>query len=145
MTAKYKLRITGECKQNMKLCKRRGLPMDELWTVVGKLLNGEQLEEKYHAHILTGDRKGQWECHIRPDWLLIWEIRDQELVLVLLNTGSHSDPSCTASGAGTDGLPIEKSKTFSAPISALRFKPYSKSSRMPERFAPSCTISFTSI
>ena len=91
MKAKYKLRITGECKQNMKLCKRRGLPMDELWTVVGKLLDGEQLEEKYHAHILTGDRKGQWECHIRPDWLLIWEIRDQELVLVLLNTGSHSD------------------------------------------------------
>jgi len=62
MSTKYKLRITGECKQNMKLCKRRGLPMDELWTVVGKLLNGEQLEEKYQAHVLTGDRKGQWEC-----------------------------------------------------------------------------------
>ena len=59
MNTRYRLRITGECKQNMKLCKRRGLPMDELWTVVGKLLNGEQLEEKYHAHILTGDRKGQ--------------------------------------------------------------------------------------
>lgn len=88
---KFKLRITGECKQNMKLCKRRGLPMDELWTVVGKLLNGEQLDEKYQAHILTGDRKGQWECHIQPDWLLIWEIRNQELVLVLLNTGTHSD------------------------------------------------------
>ncbi len=58
MSTKYKLRITGECKQNMKLCKRRGLPMNELWTVVGKLLNGEQLEEKYQAHILTGDRKG---------------------------------------------------------------------------------------
>ena len=72
MSTKYKLRITGECKQNMKLCKRRGLPMNELWTVVGKLLNGEQLEEKYQAHVLTGDRKGQWECHIQPDWLLVW-------------------------------------------------------------------------
>ena len=91
MTTKYKLRITGECKQNMKRCKRRGLPMDELWMVVGKLLNGEQLEEKYHAHLLTGKRKGQWECHIRPDWLLIWEVHEQEIVLVLLNTGSHSD------------------------------------------------------
>ena len=91
MTTKYKLRITGECKQNMKLCKRRGLPMDELWTVVGKLLNGEPLEEKYHAHILTGNRKEQWECHIHPNWLLIWEIHNQELVLVLLNTGTHSD------------------------------------------------------
>ncbi len=91
MTMKYKLRITGECKQNLKQCKRRGLPMDELWKVVGKLLNGEQLEEKYHAHILTGNRRGQWKCHIRPDWLLIWEVREQEIVLVLLNTGSHSD------------------------------------------------------
>ena len=91
MTTKYKLRITAECKQNMKQCKRRGLPMEELWTVVGKLLNGEQLEEKYHAHILIGNRRGQCECHIRPDWLLIWEVREQEIVLVLLNTGSHSD------------------------------------------------------
>ena len=66
MSTKYKLRITGECKQNMKLCKRRGLPMDELWTVVGKLLNGEQLEEKYQAHVLTGDRKGQWEFTSSP-------------------------------------------------------------------------------
>ena len=65
--------------------------MDELWTVVGKLLNGETLDEKYHAHILSGDRKGQWECHIQPDWLLIWEVHDQELVLVLINSGSHSD------------------------------------------------------
>ena len=53
MSTRYKLRITGECKQNMKLCMRRGLPMDELWTVVGKLLNGEQLEEKIQAHIPT--------------------------------------------------------------------------------------------
>ena len=75
----------------MKLCKRRGLPMDELWTVVGKLLNGEQLDAKYQVHVLTGDRKGQWECHIQPNWLLVWEVRDQELILILLNTGTHSD------------------------------------------------------
>lgn len=91
MSTKYKLRITGECKQNLKRCKRRGLPMDELWMVVGKLLNGETLEEKYRAHILTGDRKGQWECHIQPNWLLIWEQHDTELVLIMLNTGTHSD------------------------------------------------------
>ena len=91
MSTKYKLRITGECKQNLKRCKRRGLPRDELWTVVGKLLNGETLEEKYRAHILTGDRKGQWECHILPNWLLIWEQHDTELVLIMLNTGTHSD------------------------------------------------------
>ena len=91
MSTKYKLRITGECKENLKRCKRRGLPLDELWTVVGKLLNGETLEEKYRAHILTGDRKGQWECHIQPNWLLVWEQHDKELILVMLNTGTHAD------------------------------------------------------
>ena len=44
---KYELHITGECKQNLKLCKKRGLPMQELWDVVDKLLRGEKLEEKY--------------------------------------------------------------------------------------------------
>lgn len=93
MKTKYELRVTGEFKQNLKRCKRRGLPMDELWAVVGKLLNGETLEEKYHAHLLTGDRKGQWECHIQPNWLLIWEQHDAELILIMLNTGTHSDLS----------------------------------------------------
>lgn len=65
--------------------------MNELWEVVDKLLRGEELEERYHAHILQGDRKGQWECHIRPDWLLIWEQYDDKLVLVMVNTGTHSD------------------------------------------------------
>ncbi len=91
MNTKYELRITGEFKQNLKLCKRRGLPMNELWGVIGRLLNGETLEERYRVHLLTGDRRGQWECHIKPDWLLIWEQHDKELVLVMLNTGSHSD------------------------------------------------------
>ena len=91
MTTKYKLKLTGRFKQNVKTCRKRGLPMDELWTVIGKLLNGEPLEEKYHAHVLHGDRQGQWECHIQPDWLLIWEQHDTELVLVMLNTGTHSD------------------------------------------------------
>ena len=88
---KYRLQVTGEFKQDLKRCKKRGLPLDELWTVVEKLLNGETLDDKYRAHILHGDRKGQWECHIQPDWLLIWEQREYELVLVMLNTGSHSD------------------------------------------------------
>ena len=91
MTTKYKLKLTSRFKQNVKTCRMRGLPMDELWMVIGKLLNGEPLEEKYHAHVLHGDRRGQWECHIQPDWLLIWEQRETELVLVMLNTGTHSD------------------------------------------------------
>ena len=58
MNTKYELQVTGEFKQNLKLCKKRGLPMDDLWAVVEKLLNGEKLEEKYHPHTLSGNRKG---------------------------------------------------------------------------------------
>lgn len=91
MNTKYQLQTTGQFKQDLKRCKKRGLPLNELWDVVGKLLQGEPLEEKYRAHVLTGDRRGQWECHIQPDWLLIWEQHDNELILVMLNTGTHSD------------------------------------------------------
>ncbi len=91
MKTKYKLKLTGSFKQNVKTCKKRGLPMDELWSVIGKLLDGEILEDKYRQHQLHGDRRGQWECHIQPDWLLIWEQHDTELILVMLNTGTHAD------------------------------------------------------
>lgn len=91
MKTKYQLRLTGQFKQNIKTCKKRGLPLDKLWLVIARLLNGETLEEKYRVHMLQGDRRGQWECHIEPDWLLIWEQHDIELILIMLNTGSHSD------------------------------------------------------
>ncbi|MBO4851256.1 MAG: type II toxin-antitoxin system YafQ family toxin [Prevotella sp.] len=88
---KYRLKVTGEFKKDLKRCQKRGLPLNELWDVVKMLLDGETLDAKYHAHILQGNRKGQWECHIRPNWLLVWEQYETELVLVMLNTGSHSD------------------------------------------------------
>ena len=86
MSAKYELHVTGQFKRDLKRCKKRGLPLNELWVVIEKLLKGETLDEKYRAHILTGDRKGQWECR-----LLIWERREQELILIMLNTGRHAD------------------------------------------------------
>ena len=88
---KYKLKVTGEFKQDLKRCQKRGLVLDELWSVIDKLLNGETLDDRYRVHLLHGNRKGQWECHIQPDWLLIWEQHEQELILVMLNTGTHSD------------------------------------------------------
>lgn len=91
MKTKYELIVTGECKQNLKLCKKRGLPMEELWTIVEKLLNGETLDAKYRPYQLQVNRKGQWECHIQPDWLLVWEQHDQELILIMVNTDTHSD------------------------------------------------------
>lgn len=87
----YTIRFTGEFKRQMKMCERRGYDMELLREAIRILSTEGKLPEKYLPHQLHGDRNGQWECHIQPDWLLIWEIRDQELVLVLLNTGTHSD------------------------------------------------------
>ena len=75
---KYKLQMAVKFKRDVKRCQKRGLPMDELWTVVRTLLRGEPLHPKYKAHILTGDHKGEWECHIQPNWLLVWEQHDEE-------------------------------------------------------------------
>ena len=71
--------------------KKRGLPLSELWCVVGILPSGDELPAKYKAHVLTGNRAGQYECHIRPDWLLVWKKDDDNLILMLTNTGTHSD------------------------------------------------------
>ena len=64
---------------------------EKLYEVIEKLANGEPLEEKYRDHYLSGDYKGCRECHIEPDWLLIYEIVDDILILMLYRVGSHSD------------------------------------------------------
>ena len=75
----------------MKLCERRGYDMEQLRTAIRILSTKGKLPAEYLPHVLYGDRKGQWECHIQPDWLLIWEQHDQELILIMINTGTHSD------------------------------------------------------
>ena len=87
----YTIRFTGEFKRQMKLCERRGYDMELLRTAIQILSAEGKLPEKYQPHLLHGNREGQWECHIQPNWLLVWELRDMELVLVMLNTGTHSD------------------------------------------------------
>ena len=62
--------------------------LDEAVTI---LANGEKLPEKYHDHELTGNWKEHRECHIQPDWLLIYKLTERELILTLVRTGSHSD------------------------------------------------------
>ena len=64
---------------------------EKLFEVVRRLANGETLEERYRDHDLTGNYKGCRECHIEPDWLLVYEILDDVLVLLLYRLGSHSD------------------------------------------------------
>ncbi len=83
--------LSNQFKKDYKLAKKRGYNMALLETVVTKLAAGEALAPKYRDHALIGDYSGCRECHIAPDWLLIYEIMEKELVLYLTRTGSHSD------------------------------------------------------
>ena len=87
----YSIKFTGEFKRDMRLCKKRGYDMELIREAIRILSVDGKLPKEYLPHQLHGDRKGQWECHIQPDWLLIWEQHDKELILLMLNTGTHSD------------------------------------------------------
>ena len=87
----YNLRFTNKIQRNIKLLKKRGKDLDKLTVVLKLLQNGEELPAKYKDHALTGNYIGCRECHIEPDWLLVYEIINEELIILLLTTGSHSD------------------------------------------------------
>lgn len=88
---KYRIVQTGIFKKSLRLAIKRGYNMDLLEFVVDTLASGEPLPPKYNDHSLFGNYKGGRECHITPDWLLIYEISDGELILYLIRTGTHSD------------------------------------------------------
>lgn len=88
---KYEVKFTNQFKKDFKLAKRQGKNTEKLLEVVEKLANGEVLNPKYRDHQLMGNYRGCRECHIEPDWLLIYEIFEDVLVLMLNRVGSHSD------------------------------------------------------
>ena len=88
---KYKIIPSKRFEKDMKLCQKRGYDMQLIKDAILLLAEKGTLPAEYKPHQLHGNRKGQWECHIQPGWLLIWEQHDQELILVMLNTGTHSD------------------------------------------------------
>ena len=87
----YKILTTKSFEKDFKRCMKRGLPMEKLRKAMELLEQDGCLPASYHPHILSGNRDGEWECHIAPDWLLVWKQYDNELVLLMLNTGTHSD------------------------------------------------------
>ena len=87
----YQVKFTTAYKKAYKLMKKRGLDISLLDEVVDLLRQGRQLEERCRDHGLTGDLAGFRECHIKPDWLLIYLIENDILTLTLIDTGSHSD------------------------------------------------------
>lgn len=88
---KYELVLTGKFKKGLKLAKKRGLNIKLFEDIVEKLLNGVPLDEKNRDHELKGKYTGFRECHIQPDWLLIYLIENDVLTLTLVDTGTHSD------------------------------------------------------
>lgn len=88
---KYEVIFTNRFKKDLKLAKKQGKTLSKLLTVIELLANGETLDMKYRDHALTGDYSGTRECHIEPDWLLVYEIRNNVLILVLYRLGSHSE------------------------------------------------------
>ena len=87
----YVVSTTRRFDKCIEKMKKRGCPMDELRRVIVLLMETGVLPVKYKPHKLTGNHKGQWECYIKPDWLLVWEQNDNEFTLLLLETGTHSD------------------------------------------------------
>lgn len=88
---KYKIKPTTKFQKDLKRLQRRGYDLNLLSSVLKKLASGEELPERNRDHSLSGNYAGCRECHILPDWLLIYEIFEDNLILYLTRTGSHSD------------------------------------------------------
>jgi len=88
---RYTLKYTTAFKRDYKLAKKRGMNIESLKEIVAILGSGEPLPDKNKDHQLNGEWKGHRECHIASDWLLIYRIEEEVLVLTLARTGTHSD------------------------------------------------------
>ena len=88
---KYAVRQTTKFRKELKKMIKRGADIAKLETVVNILASGEPLPPQYHDHALTGDMAGTRDCHITPDWLLLYRIENDVLVLTLTRTGTHAD------------------------------------------------------
>lgn len=88
---KYEVKFTTQFKKDLKLTKKQKKDINKLFEVIELLAEGKSLEAKYRDHDLSGNYKGARECHIEPDWLLIYEYRNEILVLVLYRLGTHSE------------------------------------------------------
>ena len=84
-----RLLTTNRFEKDLKRAIKRGKDLDKLWKIVEQLLNNKPLEKRHRPHPLSGNYTTAWECHIEPDWLLIWNPEVDQLVLS--RTGTHSD------------------------------------------------------
>lgn len=83
--------LSNQFKKDLKLAQKRGFKIDLLKEVVNKLANCEELPPKNKDHNLSGDYIGYRECHIQPDWLLVYRVEESDVLLFLFRTGTHAD------------------------------------------------------
>lgn len=88
---KYTVKPTSQFKKDYKRAVKRGKDVSLLEEVISALALGEKLPERNKDHALSGDWEGHRECHILPDWLLVYRVEDDVLVLTLVRNGTHSD------------------------------------------------------
>lgn len=90
---KYRVEYSAKFKKSLRKILKQGKNLEKLEKIIFKLANKEELELKYRNHNLVDDKKfkGCKECHIESDWLLVYKYIENELVLLLINTGSHSE------------------------------------------------------
>ena len=80
---------TSQFRRELRRARRRGKDLSKIGAITDKLLAGEPLDHRLRPHILVGNMAGCWECHIEPNWLLVW-IEDDDTI-TLMHTGTHSD------------------------------------------------------
>lgn len=87
----YRIEFTAEMKRNVKLMKKRGKDISKLIAVLDLLASGNPMPQQYDDHRLSGNLKDFRECHIEPDWLLMYQIHEDVLILTATATGTHAD------------------------------------------------------
>lgn len=87
----YHVEYTNRFKKDLKRCEKRGLDLRKVLDAICLLSQNGELPPCYRPHKLHGNKNGQWECHIEPDWLLVWEQNNGQMTLLFLQTGTHSD------------------------------------------------------
>ncbi|MBQ4387180.1 MAG: type II toxin-antitoxin system YafQ family toxin [Prevotella sp.] len=87
----YEVQMTRTFRKDVELCRKRGYNMELLKGAIRQLEESGVLPPSYYPHKLSGNYAGCWECHLKSDWLLIWEQNDKELILLFTGTGKHSD------------------------------------------------------
>lgn len=83
------IKRTSQFKKDVRRMKKQGKGLSKLKEVLEKIISGQELEAKYRDHVLVGQYRGTRECHIEPDWLLVYELAQNEVVLI--RTGTHAD------------------------------------------------------